>query len=361
MKGAAPLRFLALVLGGWICIRAAILAPTGTRPRTADATAEPVATTSILPPAQGRIAAYQPPLPIPVQSTANRLALKAPASRLRGSRADRPGSHPGFSIANPALSILGPILSADGDASPSARQRRFVDDVASLAPAASGAVPPVPGPIAATPAVRRAGRWSGSAWALLHDDRGQATLAPGGTLGGSQTGARILYRIGGGLALGGRFYAPLRRPGGAEAAAGIDWRPWPRLPVHLLAERRQGLGGAGRSAFALTLYGGASGHLPAGLRGEAYAQAGIVGLESRDPFVDGSVRIGLPVGRVEVGAGGWGAAQAGAARLDAGPWVAYRLPVRGANLRLQADWRIRIAGDAAPGSGPALTLAADFR
>ncbi len=218
----------------------------------------------------------------------------------------------------------------------------------------------MPGPIAAPPAVRSAGRWSGSGWVLLRDERGRAALAPGGTLGGSQTGARILYRNGSGLALSGRFCAPLRGFGGAEAAAGIDWRPSARLPVHLLAERRQRLGGAGRSAFALTLYGGASGRLPAGLRGEAYAQAGIVGLRSRDPFIDGSVRIGLPLGPVEAGGGAWGAAQPGAARLDAGPWIAYRLPVRRANLRLQADWRFRLAGDAAPGSGPALTLAADF-
>jgi len=30
------------------------------------------------------------------------------------------------------------------------------------------------------------------------------------------------------------------------------------------------------------------------------------------------------------------------------------------NLRLSADWRIRIAGDAAPASGPAMTLSTSF-
>ena len=150
------------------------------------------------------------------------------------------------------------------------------------------------------------------------------------------------------------------RVAGAEVAAGIDWQPSSRVPVHILAERRQDVGGAGRSAFALTAYGGASGRLPGGLRGEAYAQAGVVGTRSRDLFVDGSVRVSLPVGPVEAGASAWGAAQPGAARFDVGPHVSYRLPVRGATLRVQADWRFRIAGDAAPGSGPALTLAADF-
>lgn len=207
---------------------------------------------------------------------------------------------------------------------------------------------------------RAAARWSASAWLLLRDDRGRAILAPGGTLGGSQAGARLNYRLGGGLALSARIYAPLRRIEGAEVAAGLDWQPWARLPVHVLAERRQDAGGEGRSAFALIVYGGASGQLPGRLRAEGYAQAGIVGVRSRDLFVDGSVRIAFPAGPVEVGGGAWGAAQPGAARLDAGPSVSYRLPVRRANLRLQADWRFRVVGDAAPGSGPALTLAADF-
>jgi len=203
-------------------------------------------------------------------------------------------------------------------------------------------------------------RWSVSAWLLARDDRGGAALAPGGSLGGSQTGGRLLYRVGDGLALSVRAYAPLRRARGAEGAAGLDWRPAARLPVHLLAERRQDLGGEGRSAFALSLYGGLSRSLPSGLRLEAYGQAGIVGARSRDLFADGSARLAALVGPAEIGGGAWGGAQPGAARLDAGPSVSWRLPVHGANLRLQADWRFRVAGDAAPGSGPALTLAADF-
>jgi len=357
MKGAAPLRFLALAVGGWICIRAAMLAP-GWWPPSPASPAGPRPAPSILPSARGEIAANQAPPPLPVQPTANRLTVTIPTVPLRGGDTGRPGGRVTLSVLSPALSVSGSALGAE--TSPPAGPRTLVADVASLVPGESGAVPPAPGQIALMPTARRAGRWSGSAWVLLRDDRGQAALAPGGILGGSQVGARILYRIGGGLALSGRSYAPLRL-GGGEAAAGIDWRPWPLLPVHLVAERRQRLGSTGRSAFALTLYGGASGRLPAGLRGEAYAQAGIVGLRSRDPFVDGSVRIGLPLGPVEAGGGAWGAAQPGAERLDAGPWIAYRLPVRRADLRLQADWRFRVAGDAAPGSGPALTLAADFR
>ncbi|HST35033.1 MAG TPA: hypothetical protein VLK25_00170 [Allosphingosinicella sp.] len=203
--------------------------------------------------------------------------------------------------------------------------------------------------------------WSASAWLLVRGGRGQAALAPGGTLGGNQAGGRLLYRLDGALALSGRAYVPLRRPRGAELAAGIDWRPVARLPVHLLAERRQDLGGEGRSAFAFTLYGGAEGRLPAGLRGEVYGQAGVVGTRSRDLFADGMGRVERPIGRgVGIGGGLWGAAQPGAARLDTGPSMVWRPALPRTRLRLQADWRFRLAGDAAPGSGPALTVALDF-
>lgn len=192
--------------------------------------------------------------------------------------------------------------------------------------------------------------------------RGQsgAALNPVGTLGGSQAGGRIWYRLGHGLALSGRLYVPLRQPQAGDVAAGLDWQPLPALPVHLLAERRQAIGRDGRSAFSLTAYGGLSRALTRRVRLDAYAQAGIVGLRERDLFVDGAARLSAPLGPVEVGAGVWGAAQPGLARLDAGPSLAWRLPVRRAALRLEADWRVRLAGAAAPGSGPALTLAMDF-
>lgn len=235
----------------------------------------------------------------------------------------------------------------------------------SFSPTAQAQAPPGPQRMLAAPPIiglpaGRQPRWSASAWLLARRDESGGGLAPGGTLGGSQAGGRLLYRIGEGLALSARAYLPLRRTRGAEAAAGVDWRPAARVPVHLLVERRQDLGGEGRSAFAVSAYGGTSAPLPGGLRLDAYAQAGVVGTRSRDLFADGSVRVSAPVGPVEVGAGAWGGAQPGAARLDAGPQVSWRLPVEGANLRIEADWRLRIAGDAAPGSGPALTLAADF-
>lgn len=221
---------------------------------------------------------------------------------------------------------------------------------------------PQPAPPSPVPPSPRAptSRWSVSAWLLVRDERGGPALAPGGTLGGSQAGARLTHVLGGGLSLSARAWLPLRRVAGGELAAGIDWRPLRALPVNLLAERRQRIGHAGRNAFALAVYGGGSRALTPHVRIDAYGQAGLVGTRSHDLFADGALRLSRRIGPIEVGAGAWGAAQPGAGRLDAGPSLSWRLPVRDANLRLQADWRFRVAGDAAPGAGPALTLAADF-
>ncbi|HEX8571825.1 MAG TPA: hypothetical protein VF759_03640 [Allosphingosinicella sp.] len=210
----------------------------------------------------------------------------------------------------------------------------------------------------------RAGRSSAYGWAFLRPG-GSAALAPGGTLGGSQAGLRLLYRLNGDperpVALAARLASPIGNPNAAEAALGIDWRPSRRIPVHLLAERRQKLGREGRSAFALTVHGGIGEERLGPVRVDAYAQAGIVGTRARDLFADGALRLSLPVGRrARLGAGAWAAAQPGVARLDLGPQASLRLPLGRGNVVLAADWRLRVAGDARPGSGPALTLATDF-
>jgi hypothetical protein len=228
---------------------------------------------------------------------------------------------------------------------------------------AAAALPPnferAPTPAPASGSSRR---WSLSAWSFVRRG-GTAPLAAGGLLGGSQSGARLAYRLNRDsarpLALSARLSAPLRRAAGAEAALGFDWQPAGR--IHLLAERRQALGREGRSAFGLTFYGGV-GDVPLGrFRLDAYAQAGLVGVRSRDPFADGSIRLSLPLGRnLSAGAGAWAAAQPRVSRLDLGPQAALRLAVAGGAVTVAADWRLRIAGDAAPRSGPTLTLATDF-
>lgn len=199
-------------------------------------------------------------------------------------------------------------------------------------------------------------RWAGSAWLFLRGRAG-TSLAPGGTLGGSQAGGRLTYALGDRAALSARAYLPLEVPEEAEVAAGLDLKPLRQLPVRLLLERREAVGTRGRSAFSATLYGGVSEQPVAGpVRLDAYAQAGMVGLKSRDLFVDGSTRLHLKAGGIKTGIGLWAAAQPGAERVDVGPTLSIPLPIG----TIQADWRFRVGGKARPGSGLAVTLAKDF-
>jgi hypothetical protein len=98
--------------------------------------------------------------------------------------------------------------------------------------------------------------------------------------------------------------------------------------------------------------------MPLGLTLDAYLQAGIVGLKSRDYFADGALAFSRPLyGRVSAGFGVWGGVQPGLYRIDAGPRLS--LKVRD-NIHAHVEWRQRLIGNAEPASGPALTLAADF-
>lgn len=338
-RPGAPLRFLVLAVGGWALARTAFIAPdwwveegTAAAPSAvAAAQAAPVATVAAV------------PRPGPAQATPNdrRVTIAwavLPAPRSSGTA--RPPAMP------PALAV--------------ASVPAFNDQV----PRTPATRAPTPLPFAPPrPLAQNPSRWSGSAWLLVRGEE-RTALAPQGTLGGSQAGLRLSYRLNGDaarpLALTARLYAPLRDRRAAEAAIGIDWQPVAALPVHLVAERRQALLGRGRSAFALSAYGGVSAEPVRGLRVEAWGQAGVVGARSRDLFADGAARAAIQAGRVEIGAGVWGGAQPGASRLDAGPLVAMRLPGLGEHVRLSAEWRFRIAGDARPDSGPALTLGSDF-
>lgn len=226
---------------------------------------------------------------------------------------------------------------------------------------------PVTNPIAIAPTapLRIAPkRWNVSSWALWRaGDAGPAGLAPG-TLGGAQAGARATFQIAPErlprVALAARVSSPLRRSG-TEAALGLEWQPAADLPVRLLAERRQRITGEGRSAFALLAHGGVSDRaLGGGFDLNAYAAAGVVGAKRRDLFAEGRATVTRALGPVRVGVGAWGGAQPGVERLDVGPTVALPLRLGAVGSRVSVDYRLRVAGDAAPGSGPALTIATGF-
>jgi len=340
-RPAPPLRFLGAVIGGWILARAAFLTPEWLA-RDVDP----------LPPAGGVPAAVRAQVPAARPAPALTLA-PAPSRSAFATVLQREPKLLAVSLASLGAARSVPTadtaFAAPFDLELPERTLRFTQQ-----PLARD-MPRSP----ALPDLRRSSPWLLSAWALLR--RGSGTqLAPGGLLGGSQIGARLAYRISDQLALSARLYAPVNDTSGAEAAVGVEWQPARSVPLRVLAERRQALGPKGRSAFALTAHGGVSQvHITDSLILDAYGQAGLVGLQSRDPFVDGVARLALPLSHnLKLGTGAWGAAQPGAARLDIGPEVTYRLSP--ARLSVSASYRVRVAGDARPGSGPAIILSTDF-
>jgi hypothetical protein len=338
MSGSPPLRFVGVVVGGWVCARAAVLAPDllteEVRANESAPAAEPAfAEAEVVPAPEGSPpAAILPVLQRPSSGLRILEASKEKAQRIRLAVSTTTGR----------LAVVPPI---EPPASP-------------LPPEAPPSIEPAQ-PIAAALDAQPS-RLSVSGWALVREGSGRQ-LAAGGVLGGSQAGVRATYRLERSLALSARLSSPLQGDG-AEAALGVEWQPVPEVPVKLLAERRQAIGEEGRSAFAVMAHGGVSKVRVAGpVEMDAYAQAGVVGARERDGFVDGAVKLGVPVGSgVSVGAGAWGAAQPGVSRLDVGPQVTVELPGGGINLRVSAEWRVRVAGDAEPGSGPALTVGTGF-
>lgn len=231
--------------------------------------------------------------------------------------------------------------------------------------AAPAAAPPV------TDTNRRIARWAVDAWLLARQDSAEPQLAVQPSYGRSQAGAVLRYQLAPGAAHDVQAYArasaALAGPRERELAAGLSARPLPALPLRVYAEARVGESGgeaAVRPAlFAVTEL--SPQRLPLGLRGEAYLQAGYVGGDRATAFVDGQARAERPIARrgeaeFTAGAGGWGGAQTGAARLDIGPTASASFPLGSGRARIAADFRLRVAGTAAPASGAAVTLSAGF-
>jgi hypothetical protein len=358
------LRFLALALFGWAGVRAATL---GVLPgaelfriERSEAKPPPIVPTQfppiapVAPAAPDAYAQYAPapyaqpfvrPVLVPVYYAAPVSAPVQPAHVA----SLMPTPRPAFYSSQPML-----------DEWPLSRL------AAASMPQRSSVVEPRESPVAAPvpPLNSKIDRLQLTTWALLRSQQtgvaGSQSLASGGQLGASQAGARLIYNFTRQIALTARTSSEVGRRGG-EIAAGVRVQPLAGVPVWLTAERRQAIGryGGGRNAFALFAEGGLYQRpLPWRLSFDTYLQGGVVGLKSRDLFIDGGLTVTRPVFRkFSAGFGIWGGAQPGLYRLDAGPRLTMR--VRG-NLKVHVDWRQRLAGNARPGSGPALTLAGDF-
>jgi len=221
------------------------------------------------------------------------------------------------------------------------------------------------------------GRLSGDGWVFVRSaDAASPSAAPGSAnYGASQAGAILRYALApesrARPELYGRIAAAIAGPRQQDVALGLSARPHPDLPVRLHAEARvtrRGQGAQSETLLRPSVFATAglfAEHPEIGITTRGYAQAGFVGGKSGTAFADGQIvterRVArFDLGDVALGAGAWGGVQRGAGRLDIGPSASVALRLADGPARLSADYRFRIAGDARPGSGAALTLSAGF-
>ncbi|AMO72527.1 hypothetical protein [Sphingorhabdus sp. M41] len=191
-----------------------------------------------------------------------------------------------------------------------------------------------------------------------------------GQYGGSQAGAILSYRILDRplpeMSLYGRLSAALAPWSQKEIALGARIRPVRKLPVTLHAEQRfdASSGDDSRTAFYVT---GGSGpeQIFEKFALETYAQAGYVMGQNETYFFDGSATLQRPIAelgltKLSIGPGAWAGGQRHISRMDVGPRVSLVAPVGVISARIAVDWRLRVAGNARPGSGAAITVSAGF-
>lgn len=333
-----PFRFLAMVLAGWIGWRIFMLWPGAVIASApfAESIVAPIDDGSTLNWLSRAQAATLTPGAIRIAPDIGPAALPPVLSIHRADTA-----RIGFAVANLA-SFGGRFAPGDATIHPAALYREGEG--------------PQRWPMATSPA--KPDRWRASAWLVTRG--GPATGS--GQLGASQMGLALHHGIVPGWSGYARATAPFEGSG-KEFVIGIDWQ-LPEMPVRMIAERRFGIDGqAGGPAIGLVA--GVASRSAASLEVEAYGQVGMIWRDKAEGYGDGFLRVAQPVldispGQLDLGLGAWAAAQRDAHRIDIGPSVGARIPAGNRTLRASIDWRERVTGDARPGSGPALTLAADF-
>ncbi len=225
-------------------------------------------------------------------------------------------------------------------------------------------------------ALRR--RWFGEGWALVRaaPTDPAAGLAAQPVLGGGQTGAALGYTFNPlgrmPVALIGRLNAGTDATGAmdrrtAQAAVGLRIQPLPG--VALAAERLISAGDLARDDWLVRLSGGGQLGFRAAVpwQLEGYGEASLVG--NGDWLAGGQLlgrtrlwqRPGLDVA---AGLGAWSSVQSTGGdtigRVDIGPTAAVRVNRGRVAFAVSADYRQRVAGTAAPESGPVLTVSTAF-
>ena len=383
-----PLIALVLLMVSWAGARAALWDSAKVAPRRAEAA-------PLLPkPAAPKPAAQQlvrPALSAPVEphrvapAVLDRPVFGSPAAPLVAPRTEAPPLPPAApAVPDRTAAALSPRVAAGHQELWLAGMSLLPSEpaVAMVPPAVLRPMPPAATQTALAGLTAQTGQshWSVDGWLLLRPG-GNAfnapgaglpgTVVPAGFYGGSQGGLILRYFLVPGSRFNPALYlrgsSGIAHPRGEELAAGVSLRPVPGLPLRLLAEGRvtRTLDGTIVRPAAALVSELPPARLLLGARAEAYVQAGYVGGRGATAFVDGQARLELPLVRVSgfalrTGGGVWGGAQRGASRLDIGPTATLTFRLGPVGTRVSADYRWRVAGNAAPGSGPVLTLSAGF-
>lgn len=341
-----PLRFLASLTGGWVLLRFALIwHDTGSLSQ---------AVRGVLPLPTRAIAAADPPAERAPVATVARITRRAgPAT---------PHIPEAFAQA-PITPVVADPMRVQMALIAMTRFGAPIDTSPAPAAAAQGLPYPPSNTRTMLGGTSIANRLSVSSWMIARSGLGGGATALAPQLGGTQGGIRVDYTIRNGIAATARVAAPAAGAG-RELSVGVAFRP-KGVPLRLVAEQRMALDG-GRGGPALGVSGGVDAvPVAAGFSLQGYAQAGTILRDGMEHYADGSARATRQVGAIggiaiDAGAGAWGGAQRGVARLDLGPSVGAVVPVAGRRLRLAVEWRQRVAGHARPGSGPALALGTDF-
>ncbi|MEQ1508942.1 MAG: hypothetical protein ABL909_00905 [Sphingopyxis sp.] len=367
---SGPMMLILAVVGGWAVARATYVG--WSNALSEDGTAR-----------------FLPGLMIPIEALPYRSPDHAQRGLLTTNDARPPTRHPSMIRESHVGHV--PVLGGDRDVATGVdsayvhQQLQLLSDIVNPGRSANSilfhrSTMPVAGLTAVTPSMgpltvhidtpRPPGRWSLASWAFYRSDRGANTLGVQPQYGGSQMGARLSYRLDGAgrAAVFARVSATPQGRDSTEGAVGLAVRPVHSVPLSIIVERRSRIsGGDGRSAFAAYVVGGVNAApVAAGFRLDAYGAAGVVGARRRDTFAEGQARLTHDVARAgaiafSAGAGAWGGAQAGVARADIGPTLVVNFgDVHKERRHVSLDYRHRVAGNGAPGSGIAVTLAADF-
>jgi hypothetical protein len=258
----------------------------------------------------------------------------------------------GVAVTRPVatLSVQGQMLLHQGKDTPS---------IAGATPKAPAIASPAP--VLWTPPSQASGAFQLYAYSYLR--AGGAGLTGGRQNGGGQSGFVATRRLGAdNVHLMLRGAIAHSNSSERELAAGLRLFADQARSVSLSLERR--FRNDAPDAFAAYIAAGRSDiAMPLAFRLDAYAQAGVVAGRTTTAFFDLTMRArrALPMAEtVKVGGGLWAGGQDDAARFDIGPTISTEIMLGAQPLRIDADWRFRIAGEARPASGPALTLSTAF-